>query len=150
MAPSLFADLATQLLARGVTVRFRAAGRSMLPTVRDGDCLIVAPVSAREIAVGDVVLCEGRRGPVAHRVAAIETDAGTARFVLRGDASFEDDAPIDEAQLRGRVVAVERGGRRLPVGARPPAGLLRLRALLRRAGAAVRGALAPSLTAPTH
>jgi hypothetical protein len=153
MEGALFGDLAAQLLEQGVTVRFRAAGRSMLPTVHDGDCLIVAPISPREVAVGDVVLCEGRRGPVAHRVAAIEAIAGgRSRFVLRGDASLEDDAPIDEAHLRGRVVALERDGRRTPLGARPAAVALRLGALLRHLRTALRGALRPlgaSLSAPT-
>jgi hypothetical protein len=133
MEGARFGDLAAELLAQGVAVRFRATGRSMLPTVRDGDCLIVAPVSLREVAVGDVVLCEGRRGPVAHRVAAVETAAdGRSRFVLRGDASLENDPPLDEAHLRGRVVALERAGLRLPLPPAPPAPLRWLRELARR------------------
>jgi signal peptidase I len=138
MEGARFGDLAAELLARGVTVRFRAAGRSMLPTLHDGDCLIVAPVSPREVAVGDVVLCEGRRGPVAHRVAAVEAAAGgRARFVLRGDASLENDPPIDEAHLRGRVVALERGGRRWPIASPPAAPLRWLRELARRSALSV-------------
>ncbi|HEX4403812.1 MAG TPA: S24/S26 family peptidase [Polyangia bacterium] len=88
----------------------------MLPTVRDGEHLIVAPASAREIVRGDVVLCETWRGPVAHRVEAVETNAeGASRFLLRGDASLTLDRPVPASALLGRVVGVERHGRTLSV-----------------------------------
>jgi hypothetical protein len=111
-----FSDVVESLLSRGVHVRFRAAGKSMLPTVRDGEHLIVAPVSAREIARGDVVLCETWRGPVAHRVEAVETNAAGARlFLLRGDASLSRDRAVPASALLGRVVGVERAGHTLSV-----------------------------------
>jgi hypothetical protein len=111
-----FSDVVESLLSRGIRVRFRAAGKSMLPTVRDGEHLIVAPVSSREIVRGDVVLCETWRGPVAHRVEAIETNAAGARlFLLRGDASLSRDRPVPASALLGRVVGVERAGKTLSV-----------------------------------
>ena len=109
---SLFTHVVDSLLADGLHVRFRAAGLSMRPTVRDGECLVVAPVVAGEVVRGDVVLCETWRGPVAHRVVAVERDAaGVSRFVLRGDASLEPDRPLPAAALRARVIGVERAGR---------------------------------------
>lgn len=87
--------------------------------VRDGEHVTVAPVDARDIDVGDVVFCQTWRGPLAHRVQRIERAAvGAARFVLRGDASFEDDRPIAAGQLRGRVVSVERDGRAIDLAVR--------------------------------
>jgi hypothetical protein len=107
-----FSIVTESLLARGLSVRFRAGGLSMAPSVRDGECVIVAPVDARDVAIGDVVLCETWRGPLAHRVLGFERDAfGTRRFVLRGDASLENDPPVAASQLRGHVVSVERDGR---------------------------------------
>ena len=83
----------------------------MRPTVRDGECLVVAAVAARDVVRGDVVLCETWRGPVAHRVAAVEWDAaGVSRLVLRGDASLEADRPLPATALRARVIGVERAG----------------------------------------
>jgi hypothetical protein len=108
---STFNTIAESLLASGFSVRFRAGGRSMAPAVRDGERLTVEPVDARDVAVGDVVLCQTWRGPLAHRVMRVERDArGELAFVLRGDASLEDDRPVAAAQLRGRVVRVEGDG----------------------------------------
>ncbi len=87
----------------------------MSPTIRNGECLIVAPVDAARVTVGDIVFCQMRRGPLAHRVCAIESrphEPGPT-FTLYGDASLDGDLPVAAQQLRGRVVGVERGGQRL-------------------------------------
>lgn len=111
------------LLAEGLRVRFRASGRSMLPAVRDGECLIVAPVRAGKVSRGDVVLGATWRRLVAHRVVGVGVDARGGRvFTLRGDASLEADGQVGSAAILGHVVAVERAGRwrgvSLPLGGR--------------------------------
>ena len=85
----------------------------MLPTVRDGDCVTVAPVDPRAVAVGDVLFCRTPRGPVAHRVASIgaQPNARPSQFTLRGDASLENDRPVAAPDVIGRVVSVDRDGR---------------------------------------
>ncbi|HVZ73504.1 MAG TPA: S24/S26 family peptidase [Polyangia bacterium] len=121
-----FSAVAESLLAAGVSIRFRAGGRSMRPALRDGDHLTVAPIAARDVRVGDVVLCTMPRGPVAHRVRAIDAAVeGVARFVLRGDAAMAPDRPAAGPQIWGRVVRAERDGRAFPVG-----GVLRRRVAL--------------------
>jgi len=116
MAASGFRSVVESLLAEGLRVRFRAAGRSMMPTVRDGECLIVAPVRAAEVSRGDVVLGATWRRLVAHRVVGLTLDARGGRVLtLRGDGSDEADAPVDASRVLGQVVAVERDGRALSV-----------------------------------
>jgi hypothetical protein len=110
----LFSAVVDSLIDAGLSVRFRAGGGSMSPTIADGEYLIVAPVDAARVSVGDIIFCQMRRGPVAHRVWAI--DAGPdneRRFVLFGDASLDGDLPATGRQLRGQVVGVERDGARL-------------------------------------
>jgi hypothetical protein len=86
----------------------------MAPTVRDGEYLIVAPLGRANVQVGDVVFCDLPRGPVAHRVVAIESAAdGSPRFTLCGDAAAGCDRPAGAEQLRGKVMSVERGGERV-------------------------------------
>lgn len=111
-SPAYFSAVVDGLLAEGLRVRFRARGRSMLPAVRDGECVTVAPVAVARVALGDILLCATRRGPIAHRVTAIAHAAdGVLRFALRGDASLEADAPVTAQQVRGRLESVEREGR---------------------------------------
>ena len=108
----LFTAVVGSLLDEGIAVRFRAGGRSMSPTVRDGEYLIVTPIDPAGVVVGDIVLCETRRGPLAHRVVAIESQSdGSPRFTLCGDASRDFDRPVAPPQVRGKITGVERRGR---------------------------------------
>jgi hypothetical protein len=120
----------------------------MLPAIRDGECLVVAPATARTITRGDVVLCATWRGLVAHRVVAIGGGgAGALTFTLRGDASGENDRAVGGAQVLGRIVGVERAGRLRGVALRGGplgAGLLAAGRRLRPALAAARAWLAPA------
>jgi hypothetical protein len=119
-----FIDVVTDLLRRGHSVRFRAKGSSMLPTIREGEAITVAPAMPGAIRRGDIILYRFARGVIAHRVARTTRQPdGTLVFLLRGDAFWTSDEPVEEAAALGRVVAVERGGRTLDPSA------LRARAL---------------------
>jgi hypothetical protein len=110
----LFSAAVDSLLEAGLSVRFRAGGRSMMPTVRDGEYLVVSPLDPARVGRGDIVLCQTRRGPLAHRVCEIQTAPDNSkRYILYGDASFDGDLPAAAHQLRGQVVGVERGGEQM-------------------------------------
>jgi hypothetical protein len=88
----------------------------MTPTIDDGEVLIVAPVAARQVDVADVVFCRTGSRSVAHRVLSIDRGAASPpQLALCGDASLESDRPVTAEQVRGRVIAVERAGRRVDV-----------------------------------
>ena len=88
----------------------------MTPTIEDSEVLIVAPAAAHEIDVADVVFCQTRARSMAHRVLSINGGtAGERQLTLCGDASLEIDRPVTAEQVRGRVIAVERAGRRIDV-----------------------------------
>ena len=103
----LFLDVASELLSQGRSVRFRAEGDSMYPTIRKGEAIVVEPVPAAGLRKGDVALYRTERGITAHRVVA----SGKTRFKMRGDAMASPNEPVDIQQILGRVVAVEREGR---------------------------------------
>jgi signal peptidase I len=115
-----FVEVVSDLLARGHSVRFRAKGSSMTPTIREGEAITVAPVRPAEIRRGDVVLYLVGQSVTAHRVVSVKREPGGALlFVTRGDASASCDEPVGEAALLGIVAAVERGGRVLDPAAGP-------------------------------
>lgn len=111
---SLWFDLCFEVLARGLGVRFRASGRSMYPAIREGETITVQPVASSTVKKGDIILYRWQRGVIAHRVVGVEKFAGDSfRLIMRGDAS---GAPIERVapdQVLGRVVAVDRNGRRI-------------------------------------
>jgi hypothetical protein len=105
-----FAAVVDSLLDDGIAVRFRAGGRSMSPAVRDGEIVVVAPVDPARIGIGEIVYSRAGRGPLAHRVIAIDAQPdGSLRFMTCGDAATDCDRPVDARAIRGKVVAVERG-----------------------------------------
>jgi signal peptidase I len=116
----IFPDLTAELLRRGYQVRFRAVGASMQPTIEDGELITVAPVAATSIRRGDILLFQGKRGVIAHRVVRITGSARRedVRYLLRGDASVSSDDPVGPAQVLGRVLAVQRAGRRIDLTSR--------------------------------
>ena len=105
--------LAAEVLRSFGSLRFRAQGASMMPAVWPGDILSVRRHDAAEAKPGDIVLF-GRNGRlVAHRVVERTREQDRIQWVTRGDRLDYNDAPVSSHELLGRVVAVERGSRRL-------------------------------------
>ncbi len=116
-ASNLLLDLTTELLSQGATVRFRPSGRSMYPSIREGEVITVEPVQASDVKIADIVLYRSERGLIAHRV--IEISLRDSRvFGLRGDASLSCDEPVTAQQILGRVVGVKRNGRSVGLASR--------------------------------
>jgi len=120
----VFQEISTELLARGHGMRFRAEGKSMQPTIREGEAITVEPVAPWAVKRGDILLCRGPQGFIAHRVVRIQITNGSSpaqssalsshySFILRGDALSGCDAPVESGQVLGKVVSVERDGRRI-------------------------------------
>jgi hypothetical protein len=70
----LFIDVSTELLRQGQSVRFRAPGRSMYPTIKEGETIRVEPLAPFDIKRGDILLYIVGRKVVAHRVVSIKRD----------------------------------------------------------------------------
>jgi signal peptidase I len=94
-----FSDLASALLCSGIRIRFRAKGRSMLPTINDGDILYAE--SATRFEFGDIVLFREGTEFKAHRIIGKRHQG----FITRGDAGMEPDGEIRKDQILGKVVA---------------------------------------------
>jgi hypothetical protein len=137
METPAFAPLATALLRDGTGLRFRAAGRSMHPTIRDGDLLTVRPIANPGWRRGEMLLCLGSGGDVvAHRLLRIDRGGGKAvRLAIRGDAACGACDWIPPESVLGCVTVRERGGRQQSLD-RP---LPRLVGLIRAARQSLRG-----------
>ncbi len=128
-ASKLLLDLTTELLSRGTAVRFRPSGRSMYPSIREGELITVEPVVASDVTLGDIVLYRSERGLIAHRVIQVSrpqsepsayraagfslrasSGEGTLGFLSQGDASLSSDEPVEAHQILGRVIGVQRNG----------------------------------------
>jgi hypothetical protein len=138
ISPHLFLDVSTELLQCGHSVRFQAPGRSMHPTIKEGETITVEPVEPPAVRTGDIILYRTEAGVIAHRVirieqrdssdeAALSAERSVLKhrpspcqssslspqplFFLRGDASVNYDCPVEGEQVLGKVISVERDGR---------------------------------------
>jgi len=122
-SPDLFTDVACDLLRRGHAIRFSAAGTSMQPAIRNGETIHVHPIRPGEIRRSDILLYRWERGLRAHRVASIQgVEQRRLVFILRGDAGGDDER-VPAEKVFGRVISLERNGRRISL--RGPAAFAR-------------------------
>ena len=100
-------ELAADSLQRTGRLRLRVTGWSMLPAIRPADILEVRRAEASEVVAGRIVLFQREGRFFAHRVVRREH----GRLVTRGDTLPSEDSPLDERELLGEVIAIERCGR---------------------------------------
>ena len=107
-----FAALSSELIENSGGLRFRAHGRSMLPTIHDGDTLTLKKTDASELQIGDIVLIQNETNSLlAHRI--IKRDQN--KWTTCGDALSMHDTPFKADQLIGCVVAVEHKNKNHPL-----------------------------------
>jgi hypothetical protein len=126
----LFSETIEETLNCGHSIRFRALGNSMYPTICDGDLITVEPIEPSNVIVSDIILYRHKSGVAAHRVMRIlkrsekksrsalqgpqdHSLSETLQFFLRGDAAINYDDPVRADQILGKVVSIERNDRRL-------------------------------------
>lgn len=100
---SIFQLLTSELIAGGYGLRFQAMGRSMLPTIEDGEIVHVKPVAADMLRIGDIVLLRTGEQFKAHRIIRKRGQC----FITRGDSGVDTDGEIRCDQILGRVIAKE-------------------------------------------
>ena len=96
-----FQEISAELIARGRRMRFRAEGRSMHPTIRDGEAINIEPVAPATVKRGDILLYRGARGVMAHRVVAIRDVMGKGSGVRGFRSSI-----LNHLSLRFRLSSI--------------------------------------------
>ena len=123
------ADLVLDLLLQdGHATLVPVRGRSMRPTLVNGDAVVIEPFLGLP-RPGQIVLARTDGILIVHRLVAIEMVSGRRVYRLQGDAEPGPDPGVRRENLIGRAVALVRDGRRVPIDDSPRA----LRQALRRA-----------------
>ncbi|MCW4050846.1 MAG: signal peptidase I [Candidatus Bathyarchaeota archaeon] len=90
-----------------------SSGRSMQPTINEGDILVFKGITAEEVAIGDIVLFEVPDymiellpPKITHRVTEIRQDSDGYYFRTKGDNAPLDTYEIPGDKILGKNVAV--------------------------------------------
>lgn len=114
--------LAVEVLRSFGELRFVARGASMLPTIFPGDVLLVSREPAASVRCGHVVLTFRDGRFYAHRVIRKMAEDSRHSLITRGDALVDEDPPVSENDLLGRVKVVIRGRKRIELREKQRAG----------------------------
>jgi hypothetical protein len=124
------AELMRAALARGSPFHFRALGSSMSPFIRDGDQITIAPLRRGKPSLGQVVaFIQPETGQLlVHRVTGLQ---GSACLVQGDNTPGRTDGLVPLENILGRLVQVQRDGKKIRLGLGPERYLV---ALLSRFG----------------
>ena len=113
--PQELTELVRDAVSRGAHLWIKATGTSMSPAIPSGSAIRLAPVAAKGVRRGDVVMAAFEGGRVAvHRVVSVTGDAVT----LQGDARGRVDPPVPRGNVLAIVDRVVVDGRSYSAGAR--------------------------------
>jgi len=102
-------DIGFMLLAEGKTIRVRAEGISMYPSIKSGSVIFLEPFEqGTEPVPGEIIAWKRDSGIVVHRLISVYKQKNQKYFVTRGDSSLVEDEPVLLEQIAGKVVRVEK------------------------------------------
>jgi hypothetical protein len=135
-------DAALELLGeRAGRAVFEVRGRSMRPTLRDGDAVLVV-LADRNLRAGDLAVFRLGGDAVVHRFVGEHRDG----FLFRGDGRETLDPVVAAAEVLGRVVAMRRSGEWLGLEGAAARGYALAAALHARFWSSARRGLGPAVS----
>jgi signal peptidase I len=102
--------LAAEALRSWGTLKLRATGISMLPTLWPGDFLTVHSLDPEQVRPGDIVLYMQQDRFFVHRMVAANLTRDNAFLITRGDCMPRNDPPVARREVLGRITEVHRTG----------------------------------------
>jgi signal peptidase I len=96
-----------RIALRTTTPWVAVASGSMSPALNVGDLVIIQGVTPSQIKVGDIIVFDSPPSPypTVHRVVRIQNQSqNKTSFVTKGDANADEDAPVSEDLVHGRVI----------------------------------------------
>jgi len=108
LSHTVLKEIGFSLLAEGKTIRVKADGLSMYPSVKPGSIIFIEPLKEGIIpAAGEIIAWKKESGFVVHRLVRHLKIDKTDYFVTRGDSSMDEDDPVPFDQIAGKVVKIE-------------------------------------------
>jgi signal peptidase I len=101
-------DIGFSLLAEGTSLKVKADGYSMYPSIKPGSIILIEPLAeALHPSPGEIIAWKRESGFVVHRLVRIIKEGDKISFITRGDSCAYEDQPVIRDQIAGKVVQVE-------------------------------------------
>lgn len=105
---TLIREISFTLLAEGKSVKIRANGYSMYPSIKPGSLISIEPMGiGLQPLPGEIVAWKRESGFVVHRLVRIFKKGSEIFFITRGDSCTREDQQVTAENIAGRVVKVE-------------------------------------------
>lgn len=109
LSHTVLRDIGFMLLAEGKTIRVRADGMSMHPSIKSGSVIFIQPYEpGAKPRPGEIIAWKRDTGIVVHRLVNVYSQKMQMHYVTRGDSCAGEDDPVLIEQIVGKVVRVER------------------------------------------
>lgn len=108
LTQTLWRDIGFTLLSEGKTIKVKANGYSMYPSVKPGSVIYIEPLGdAENPSAGEVLAWKRDSGFIVHRLVRSYEEGGRTLYVTRGDSCTSEDSPFFSEHIAGRVVRIE-------------------------------------------
>jgi signal peptidase I len=104
-------DVGLTLLTEGKSIRIKAHGYSMFPSIRPGSLILIEPLNVKGIPhEGEIIAIRREAGLIVHRLSKILYKDGVTYYIARGDSNAYADKPVKIDKIAGRIVRAESTG----------------------------------------
>lgn len=108
LSHTVLKEIGFSLLAEGKTIRVKAEGLSMYPSIKPGSVIFIEPLPKGILPVpGEIIAWKREAGFVVHRLVGSFEKDNSEFIVTRGDSSLAEDEPVISEQIAGKVIRVE-------------------------------------------
>jgi signal peptidase I len=104
-------DIGLTLLKEGKTIRIKAHGYSMYPSIKPGSMILIEPLRIKGLPhPGEIIAIRREQGLIVHRLSKIMNRNGIISYIARGDSNAIADNPVNIDKIAGRIVRSEATG----------------------------------------
>jgi signal peptidase I len=104
-------DIGLTLLSEGKTIRIKAHGFSMYPSIKPGSLILIEPLNINGLPrPGEIIAIRRENGLIVHRLSKIIRKNEVAYYIARGDSNAYADNPVKIDKIAGRIIRAESTG----------------------------------------
>ena len=108
---SIIKNIGLTLLSEGKTIRIKAHGYSMYPSIKPGSLILIEPLNIKgPPRPGEIIAIRRESGLVVHRLSKIIRNNGITSYIARGDSNAYPDNPVNIDKIAGRITGAESTG----------------------------------------